>query len=533
MEKSIDRDGKSYGTTTAKDLELDDVNTSRIAPKYQGTEEDKVHMKTLGRKQETQRVFTFVTMIGFGSTLIVTWETLLTNSFSIITNGGTAGLFWGFLIVFGGFLFVYASIAELSSMAATASGQYHRVSEHAPPWAQRHLSYITGWLCIAGWQGGVTGIGMLVATIIQGLIILNNPNYVPQGWHGTLMTIGIVLFCVLFNTYGARRLPLVEGALAVLHLGGAFIIIVILWTLSPRNNAHDAFLQINNGGGWPSDGLSLLVGLYPLTVSLAGFDSQVHMSEETKDATRAMPRSIMWAAYVNGFLGIIMAITMMFTLGDLDEILQTPTGYPFIQVFFNATNSNVGTTLMTVIMILPLVGSVIACVATASRQIWSFARDEGVPFSATVAYVSPRWSIPINAILVSLVICILLALINIGSAVALNAVLALGTGSILASYLICISCIAFQRISGRPLPPRQWSLGKWGLPINLVAICWLVPIFVLIQFPGVTPPTAATMNFACLLIGSVLLFATLYWFVKGRRVYISPKERLHRELDSM
>ncbi len=103
-----------------------------------------------------------------------------------------------------------------------------------------------------------------------------------------------------------------------------------------------------------------------------------------------MPRSIMWAAYVNGFLGIIMAITMMFTLGDLDEILQTPTGYPFIQVFFNATNSNVGTTLMTVIMILPLVGSVIACVATASRQIWSFARDEGVPFSATVAHVSAK-----------------------------------------------------------------------------------------------------------------------------------------------
>ncbi len=117
----------------------------------------------------------------------------------------------------------------MHDQAATASGQYHWVSEHAPPWAQRYLSYITGWLCIAGWQGGVTGIGMLVATIIQGLIILNNPNYVPQGWHGTLMTIGIVLFCVLFNTYGARRLPLVEGALAVLHLGGVFVIIIILW----------------------------------------------------------------------------------------------------------------------------------------------------------------------------------------------------------------------------------------------------------------------------------------------------------------
>jgi len=64
MEKSIDRDAKPFGTATAKDMELDDVNTTHIAPKYQGTEEDKVHMKTLGRQQETQRVFTFVTMLG-------------------------------------------------------------------------------------------------------------------------------------------------------------------------------------------------------------------------------------------------------------------------------------------------------------------------------------------------------------------------------------------------------------------------------------------------------------------------------------
>ncbi|KAK4896169.1 hypothetical protein LTR49_028181 [Elasticomyces elasticus] len=158
------------------------------------------------------------------------------------------GIFWGFLIVFGGFLLVYASIAELSSM-----------------------------LCIAGWQGGVTGIGMLVATIIQGLITLNYPDYAAQGWHGTLQTIGIVLCCVLLNAYGAHRLPLVEGSLAVLHFGGMFVIIIVLWTLAPRNNAHDAFLQINNGGGWSSDAVSLLVGLYPLTVSPNGFDSQVHM----------------------------------------------------------------------------------------------------------------------------------------------------------------------------------------------------------------------------------------------------------------
>ncbi|KAK3613101.1 hypothetical protein LTR56_028068, partial [Elasticomyces elasticus] len=74
------------------------------------------------------------------------------------------------------------------------------------------------------------------------------------------------------------------------------------------------------------------------------------------------------------------------------------------------------------------------------------------------------------------------------------------------------------------------SLGKWGLAINIAAMCWLVQIFVFIQFPGVTPTVTALMNFSSLLIGSVVLFATAYWFVIGKRVYISPTERLQREI---
>ncbi|KAK6418208.1 hypothetical protein LTR95_017222, partial [Oleoguttula sp. CCFEE 5521] len=461
-------------------------------------------------------------------------------------------------------------IATPSPLHWTAKLIHLKVSEFAPPRVQRYLSFLTGWLAIAGWQGGITGIGMLVATVIQGLITLNYPDYVARGWHGTLIATGIVGLCAGFNTFGARQLALVEASLALLHFGGLFVIVIILWhvysahspmeqasgirpsqptiwltTLAPRTDPYSAFFHINNGGGRASDGLSLLVGLYPLTVSLNGFDSRVHMSEETKDATRAIPRAIMWSTYINGFRGFIMAITMIFTLGDLDEILMTPTGYPFIQVFFNAIKSHVGITLMTVLILLPLIGSVVACVATASRQIWSFARDEGVSFSSTVRYVPRRWSIPINAILVSVVICILLSLINIGSAVALNAILALGTGSILATYLLCISCITAKRLRGETLPPRNWyelqilmvieptltisrSLGRWGLLINITALCWLVPIFVFIQFPGVTPTTAKSMNSSSLLIGFVVIFATICYGVKGRKVYVSPKERLHR-----
>jgi len=186
-------------------------------------------------------------------------------------------MFWGYLIVVVGYTLVYASLAEMASMAPTSGGQYHWVSEFAPAGTQRYLSYMVGWLCFTGWQSAITGIGFLVGTIIQGLIKLNNEDYVYERWHGTLLTIAVVTVCVIVNTFAVRRLPLVESTLAVLHFAGLLVVIIVLWTMAPKNNAHDAFFRLTNKGGWPSDSLSMLVGLLPLTLCLLGFDSAVHM----------------------------------------------------------------------------------------------------------------------------------------------------------------------------------------------------------------------------------------------------------------
>ena len=112
-------DAKVITTQTAEDL--DGVLEYHVEGKYEGTDQDKLDMKVLGRSQETRRMFTWITMLGFGSTLIVTWEALLASMGAIITNGGTAGMFWGFLIVIAGYLMVYSSIAEMASMVSELS----------------------------------------------------------------------------------------------------------------------------------------------------------------------------------------------------------------------------------------------------------------------------------------------------------------------------------------------------------------------------------------------------------------------------
>jgi amino acid transporter len=136
-----------------------------------------------------------------------------------------------------------------------------------------------GWLCAMGWQCAIVSIAFLVGTIIQGLIVLNDPSYEFQRWHGTLLVIAITTFSILFNTFLAKNLPMVEALILILHVVGLFAIIIPLWVLSPRNNAKAVFTEFYNGGGWNSDGVATLVGLSTTITSMIGYDCSVHMCE--------------------------------------------------------------------------------------------------------------------------------------------------------------------------------------------------------------------------------------------------------------
>ena len=120
-------------------------------------------------------------------------------------------------------------------------------------------------------------IAFLAGTIIQGLIILNDPTYVFERWQGTMLVIAITAFAIVFNTFLAKKLPMVEGLILIIHIVGLFAIVIPLWVLAPRNTAKAVFTEFSNGGGWSSTGTSVMVGLSTSIVSMLGFDCGVHM----------------------------------------------------------------------------------------------------------------------------------------------------------------------------------------------------------------------------------------------------------------
>ena len=124
----------------------------------------------------------------------------------------------------------------------------------------------------------------------------------------------------------------------------------------------------------------------------------------------------------------------------------------------------------------------------------------------------------------------LLSLINIGSTVAFNAISSMATNALLSTYIISITCLLIRRFGGPPLPPRRWSLGILGLPINLIAVAFLCWIWVFCFFPQTTPVTAATMNWNVVINGGIMICSLVYYFVKGKKRYVAPVTLVKRDL---
>ncbi|TQV95265.1 hypothetical protein V2A60_009691 [Cordyceps javanica] len=535
--------GTGVERRTFEMIDDDDDKAREDLARY-GNENDRRDMTRLGRIQEMRRNFKSLTVIGFCAIFMCSWESLLFTAYIALNNGGSAGLIYTWIVAWVGFNAVYASMGEMASIAPTTGGQYHWVSEFAPPGNQAFLSYVIGepgldtrnadgrrvvvgsfpgWLGVLGWQTLVTSIAFQAGTLTQGLLALNYDTYEFQRWHGTMLVIAVIVFAFTFNTMLASRLNLVEGAILVVHIFGFFCILVPLWVLAPRAPSRIVWTEFHDGG-WNNIGLSTLIGSMASFLPLLGADASVHMAEEVQDAARTLPISMMWSVNINALMGWLTAITFCYCIGDLEQVLQTKTRIPFIQVVFNVTQSYRATNFMVCIVLLMVTFSCVTIMAGASRQMYAFGRDKGLPGSPWLSHVHPTLGVPVNAVFMSTLISILLSLINIGSSVAFENLVALGSGTVMISYIVCIGCFIWRQHSGEPIPPAKFSLGSWSLPVNMIALCYLSVVFVVVFFPQAPLPllTAESMNWSSLIFTVVVAWAMAYYFIWSRRVYEGP-----------
>ena len=242
-----------------------------------------------------------------------------------------------------------------------------------------------GWFVVLGWQSALVGLAYTAAQQFLAIAVLSDPSYVIQGWHGSLLTMAIAFFAIIFNTVGMRYLPLLEGVVLVLHVLGFFAVIIVLWVFGPRSST--AFTEFQDNSDWGNMGLACLTGLLAPAISLIGADSVCHLSEELHDASKVLPLTMIVAGLSNYVFGFVTIVTLMCNVGDVANALSSPTGQPYVAILLAATGSLRLTMFFTALVGILVVFATINQVTTSSRQLFAFARDQGLPYSNFLAKV--------------------------------------------------------------------------------------------------------------------------------------------------
>ena len=103
------------------------------------------------------------------------------------------------------------------------------------------------------------------------------------------------------------------------------------------------------------------------------------MSEEIRDAHIVVPRAIVISLFIGGSTGLATFLGVLFGIGNPDTIVNSDFKYPFGALFLQVTKSVAGSAIMAMVIILLQAAAVIGLLAAASRMLWSFSRDRGVP----------------------------------------------------------------------------------------------------------------------------------------------------------
>lgn len=163
------------------------------------------------------------------------------------------------------------SLAELASMCPRAGAQYHWTAVLAPPKIRAFVTWMQGWITVFGWQAATASICSLVATTIQGIVMLNESSYAARQWHGSLLMWAIVLLAGFINIYGIKIMPALQMLGGIMHIVFFIAITIPLILLSRRSSSEFVFTELlTSEEGWQSKGVAWCLGMLTVTYCFLG-----------------------------------------------------------------------------------------------------------------------------------------------------------------------------------------------------------------------------------------------------------------------
>lgn len=501
---------------------------------------DDAHLERLGYRQELRRV------LGLFDNFSVAFSYLspMVGVYSLFVLGvGTAGprYLWLMVPVVGFMLLVALVFGELASHYPIAGALYQYGKWNVGP---RY-----GW-----WVGWIYGLALLVtvASVDTGVVgyftsLLNSlfGTHIDGTRHSTILIVTIVLILIqtLMNTVGAKLMGRISRLGVFVETIGTFGVAIALgvagfhhgfgFLFSSQGAEHVAAnpLGVNFGGNWLTG--AALVAILAHAYIFYGFESAGDIAEETRSASRTVPRAMRSALLYGGVASAVLVIGLLLAMpasakgyanaasfdGGVPAILaQLP---PWVQDVF------------LVVVCIAFFSCGTAVQGAGSRLMYSYSRDGVLPASRWLSTVSKRFHTPVNALAVAAVVPILFTLlVNVNPARnvrilwfelpagvnALTLLVSFGVSGIYLSFLLTVIGSMVARARGWR-PAGTFRLGRWGWPVSILGAAYLALMLLNIVWPsGLASPRGSLFNFdwITLMVMVVLLLIGGVYFVLAR-----------------
>ena len=482
--------------------------------------EDLKVLHGMGYAQELSRSMSKFSNFAISFSIICTLSGGI-NSFAQATGaigGAGAGLGWIVGCIISGMFAL--SMAQIGSAFPTAGGLYHWGSILG----NRFWGWLTAWLNLLGLITVLGAINIGTAFYFAGTF---GPSV---GFDGStpLQIVGFVavitIIQAIFNHVGIKVTTFLTDISGYIIMVTTVVLVLVclaaafqhgldlsrLWTF--KNYSGEV-----GGNVFPqSDNMSylfLLCLLLPI-YTITGYDASAHTSEETKNAAMSVPTGIVNAVIWSSLAGWIMVCAIVLAIPDMDA--GAAQGW---SVFFNTMAAITPGWLLNLIYLGILIAQLLcglATVTSASRMLFAFSRDDGMPFgSKALATVSPKYRTPVNAIWTATFLCLIYVFaaqfISIGGTNIYTIVVNSTLIFLFLSFTVPLVCGAFA-FGGPKWPmPGPWAMSA-GL-YRLVTLLAVVGMFI-IFYIAIQPPNDYVFE---IVIGFLVLALILWVTVENRR----------------
>ncbi|WP_416403491.1 APC family permease [Arthrobacter sp. LFS091] len=410
----------------------------------------------------------------------VSYISILTGVFQLFYFGfSTAGpaYAWSWPIVFVGQLMVALCFAELAGRYPVAGSVYN--------WAKRLSSGTWAWL--AGW------LLLLSSIMALGSVALALQITLPQIWsgfqlvgdgtgpydfavNGVILASIMIAISTLINAFGVKLMTMINSVGVFVELVAAVLLIVALLWHAVRG--PEVLLDTAGfGEGQPLGffGVFLIAAMASGYV-MYGFDTASSLGEETKDPKKTAPKAILRAVTASFLLGGLLLLGGILAAPDLSDPKIGAADGGLQYIVLSVLGGPFGKAFLACIVVAVMVCT-LAVHAAAIRMMFAMARDNNLPFSRQLSKVHPTRKTPTVAAIVIGVVAVIPLLVNISQPAIFTILSSISIVLIYLSYLLVTVPMLRRRFLKKwPLKDDGsepgFSLGKWGLPVNILAVLW-------------------------------------------------------------